>query len=90
MHHAGLPRMAFGPGCLLQAALQAYQLAAPQHPGQAGTSDLGHSLPAHMRGTTWLGASSEITQRKQGLALRHCKQLQDGDLMCSNTPYPFM
>ena len=58
MHRAGLPRMAFGPGCLLQAALQAYQLAAlqayqlaaPQHPGQAGTSDLGHSLPAQMHG----------------------------------------
>ncbi len=23
VHHTGLPRMAFGPGCLLQAALQA-------------------------------------------------------------------
>jgi hypothetical protein len=49
MHHTGLPRMALGPGCLLQAALQACQLAAPQHPEQAGTSDLDCGLPAGQR-----------------------------------------
>jgi len=55
VHHAGLPRMAFGPGCLLQAAVQACQLAAPNNQiRQARLIWVIVSLQESV--TTWLGA----------------------------------